>query len=165
MKPTLKIKFFIILSLLFPFSLIARETVAPLCVVGAGYCNADSRYANSLVQVEYRFGSRFIFCSRPQFVLLAPAMKAVFVGGGLGLELYTNRHLLVIPSFTPGFYYQGSGKDLGFPLEFRSCLEVAYEWTSGFRFGLQAFHISNASLSKKNPGTNSLLFTLSIPLN
>ena len=67
------------------------------------------------------------------------------------------------PSFIPGVYCKGSGKDLGYPLEFRSSLELAYEWCCKARLSGQFYHISNASLSKKNPGANALALIFCIP--
>jgi lipid A 3-O-deacylase len=68
---------------------------------------------------------------------------------------------MITPSFTPGLYSKGDGKDLGNVLEFKSQVNI------GLDLGLSTFlsmgysHISNASLGDKNPGANSYSFNFS----
>ena len=47
-----------------------------------------------------------------------------------------------------GFYAQGnSDKDLGHIVEFKNGAELTYQFDSGVRIGVSAYHISNASIS------------------
>ena len=62
------------------------------------------------------------------------------------------------PSFTPGYYSKGDGKDLGHALEFKSELQLSLELPKDSQFGLSYNHLSNASLGDKNPGANSYMF-------
>ena len=62
------------------------------------------------------------------------------------------------PSFTPGYYNQGDGKDLGHPLEFKSELQFSLELPKESQLGFSYNHLSNASLGTKNPGANSYMF-------
>ena len=62
------------------------------------------------------------------------------------------------PSFTPGYYNEGDGKDLGHALEFKSELQLSLELPKDSQFGFSYNHLSNASLGKKNPGANSYMF-------
>ncbi len=64
----------------------------------------------------------------------------------------------ITPSFTPGFYSKGDGKDLGHILEFKSEVQVSMDLGESTNFGLSYNHISNASLGDKNPGANSYMF-------
>ena len=64
----------------------------------------------------------------------------------------------VIPSFTPGFYNQGDGKDLGHALEFKSEVQLSFDFLTNSELGFSYNHISNASLGDKNPGANSYMF-------
>ena len=34
------------------------------------------------------------------------------------------------PSFTPGFYHEGDGKDLGHVIEFKTEIQISYEFSS-----------------------------------
>ena len=62
------------------------------------------------------------------------------------------------PSFTPGYYNEGDGKDLGHALEFKSELQLSLELPKDSQFGFSYNHLSNASLGEKNPGANSYMF-------
>ena len=62
------------------------------------------------------------------------------------------------PSFTPGLYHEGDGKDLGHILEFKSELEFSFDFSTNSQLGFSYNHISNASLGDKNPGANSYMF-------
>ena len=62
------------------------------------------------------------------------------------------------PSFTPGLYHEGDGKDLGHVLEFKSELQISLDLSDSSQFGFSYNHISNASLGDKNPGANSYMF-------
>jgi len=64
----------------------------------------------------------------------------------------------ITPSFAPGYYHQGDGKDLGYPLEFKSEIQVSLDLNDSTRLGASYNHISNASLGSKNPGANSYMF-------
>ena len=63
-----------------------------------------------------------------------------------------------IPSFTPGLYSKGDGKDLGHILEFKSELQISVDFVSNSQLGFSYNHLSNASLGTKNPGANSYMF-------
>ena len=62
------------------------------------------------------------------------------------------------PSFTPGYYNEGNGKDLGHALEFKSELQLSLELPKDSQLGFSYNHLSNASLGDKNPGANSYMF-------
>ena len=62
------------------------------------------------------------------------------------------------PSFAPGYYDEGNGKDLGHALEFKSEVQVSLELPMNSQLGLSYNHLSNASLGDKNPGANSYMF-------
>ena len=61
------------------------------------------------------------------------------------------------PSFTPGLYSEGDGKDLGHVIEFKTEIQITYEISSNSEIGMSYNHISNASLGDKNPGANSYM--------
>ena len=64
----------------------------------------------------------------------------------------------VTPSFTPGYYNQGNGKDLGHAVEFKSEVQLSLDLPQNSEFGFSYNHLSNASLGTKNPGANSYMF-------
>ena len=71
---------------------------------------------------------------------------------------YKLGNINVIPSFTPGIYDQGDGKDLGHALEFKSEVQLSFDIFANSELGFSYNHISNASLGEKNPGANSYMF-------
>ena len=66
--------------------------------------------------------------------------------------------LNITPSFTPGLYHEGDGKDLGHLLEFKSEVQLSLDLSKNSKLGFSYNHISNASLGNKNPGANSYMF-------
>ena len=66
--------------------------------------------------------------------------------------------LNITPSFTPGLYFKGDGKDLGHFIEFKSELQFSLDLSKTSQLGFSYNHISNASLGDKNPGANSYMF-------
>ena len=71
---------------------------------------------------------------------------------------YKIGNLNLTPSFTPGLYNEGNGKDLGHILEFKSEIQLSLELPKESQFGFSYNHLSNASLGEKNPGANSYMF-------
>ena len=66
--------------------------------------------------------------------------------------------LNITPSFTPGLYFEGDGKDLGHLIEFKSELQFSLDLSNTCELGFSYIHISNASLGDKNPGANIYMF-------
>ena len=75
-----------------------------------------------------------------------------------GQAQYKIGNINFTPSFTPGLYNQGDGKDLGHVVEFKSELQFSLDLFKNSELGFSYNHISNASLGDKNPGANSYMF-------
>ena len=88
---------------------------------------------------------------------LFTADNALYVYTGVQAH-YSLGTLNIIPSFTPGLYEQGDGKDLGHLLEFKSEVQLSLDLPKDSQFGFSYNHLSNASLGDKNPGANSYMF-------
>ncbi len=65
----------------------------------------------------------------------------------------------------PGLYRQGSGRNLGGAVMFRSSLEVGMALRGGGELLLGAAHRSNAGIYRHNPGMNTVYLGYSIALN
>ena len=89
--------------------------------------------------------------------VLITADNAGYVYTGVQAQ-YKLGNVNLTPSFTPGLYHEGSGKDLGHILEFKSELQISLDIFKNAELGLSYNHISNASLGDKNPGANSYMF-------
>ena len=85
--------------------------------------------------------------------------SAFYVYSGVQAE-YEIGPIKITPSFAPGYYTAGDGKDLGYPLEFKSEVQISLGLSDFTKLGMSYNHISNASLGKKNPGANSYMFNL-----
>ena len=85
------------------------------------------------------------------------ADNAAYIYTGIQAQ-YKMGNFHITPSFAPGLYEQGDGKDLGHVLEFKSELQISLNLFENSQFGMSYNHISNASLGEKNPGANSYMF-------
>ena len=84
--------------------------------------------------------------------------SAAYIYTGIEWNVEMNEKILFTPSFAPGLYHEGDGKDLGHILEFKSELQISYATSDSASFGVSYNHVSNASLGDKNPGANSYIF-------
>ncbi len=82
--------------------------------------------------------------------------NAVYVYTGAQAE-YNLGIIKFTPSFAPGYYNSGDGKDLGSALEFKSEVQMSLNLSDSTEFGMSYNHISNASIGDKNPGANSYM--------
>ncbi len=88
-----------------------------------------------------------------------------FIYAGVYSDFYFGRRIVVSPSIAPAYYNKGGSKDLGYDLQFRSQLDIAYRLDDRSRIGLSFNHFSNAGLGDTNKGSESLAITYSLPLN
>ena len=95
---------------------------------------------------------------------LSPVTGAIITGDS-ATYLYTGVQaqyqlgkINITPSFTPGLYGAGNGKDLGHVVEFKSEVQLSLDLSTNTEFGFSYNHISNASIGDKNPGANSYMF-------
>tara|TARA_B110000259_G_scaffold159036_1_gene181844 strand:- start:470 stop:1000 length:531 start_codon:yes stop_codon:yes gene_type:complete len=67
------------------------------------------------------------------------------------------------PSFAPGYYEAGDGKDLGSALEFKSEIKFGYDILKNSQIGFSYSHISNNDWGKggKNPGVDNKTISFS----
>jgi hypothetical protein len=124
--------------------------------------NGPQRYG-----LEYRFTS----FAGPGGFRLIPAIGAAtsnnganFIYGDLRHDFYLNSRWILIPSFGMGIFSDSKEIDLGNDLEFRSGVEVAYQFRNKVRAGIAIFHLSNGGISSQNPGTEAIVFSICIPV-
>lgn len=91
--------------------------------------------------------------------------QSVYLSGGVLGDFSLGERWHFTPSFGAGYYRQGDGKDLGHELEFRTTLELSFSLGNGQRLGVSLAHISNASLSDKNPGMEVVKLIYLLPLD
>jgi lipid A 3-O-deacylase len=138
--------------------------MVPLLSFGGGIFNVQREKRTAQFQLEYKFAKAFLM-ARPQIGAFMTSKAAFYLYAGIGWDLHFSKYIVITPSFSPGVYFQGNDKNLGYPIEFRTCLEAAYKFKNKGRLGAQFYHLSNASLSSRNPGEESLIFFYSMPLD
>ena len=91
-----------------------------------------------------------------------------FISGNNSIYLYTGIEaqydlgpLQIVPSFAPGYYDAGNGKDLGSVLEFKSEIKFNFDIFKNTKIGYSYSHISNNDWGKKNPGIDNQQISLS----
>ena len=98
------------------------------------------------------------------FGTISPVTGAMITGDNAtymytGIQAQYNLGIIdFTPSFAPGIYNEGDGKDLGHLIEFKTELQFSLNLFEKSQLGMSYNHISNASLGDKNPGANSYMF-------
>ena len=115
-------------------------------------------------RIEYR--SRVKLGPLKPFAAASGSTTGHFLfSGGVLMDLFFGRRVVVTPSFAPGYYTgANSDLDLGHELEFRSQIEFAYRFDNRSRLGLAVSHTSNAGIGDDNPGSESVILYYSLPV-
>ena len=132
---------------------------------GAGWFDIIKMRDNAaILNLEYRSDKK-LWYFKPMFGMWATSEGGFYGYAGIRMDVYFGNRFVFTPSFAPGFYHDGNGKDLGLEIEFRSSVEVAYRFDDYSRLSLGLAHLSNASLGDKNPGVETLTLTYSVPFS
>lgn len=109
----------------------------------------------ALLGIEYRFDDIY-HGLRPVVGAFGTGDASAYGYGGFQWDAYLTNHLVIAPQLAVGLYSKGAGKDLFHAIEFRSGIELGYEFEDNTRLSLGVAHLSNASLGDDNPGTEAL---------
>jgi hypothetical protein len=132
---------------------------------GLGYFDIIKRRDSAAVfNFEYRSDKK-LWVFKPQAGMFVTSEGGFYTYAGIRLDVYFGNRFVFTPSFSPGLYFEGNGKDLGFEVEFRSSVELGYRFDDYSRLSLGIAHLSNASLGDKNPGVETLTLTYSVPFD
>ena len=132
--------------------------------VGVGYYDANDNMSAMEYHVEYISNSKW-WVFTPFAGFMGTTDTAFYAYGGIRLDLFFGDRFVLTPSFAPGLYEDGDGKDLGHVIEFRSAIELAYRFDDRSRLGVSLYHLSNASLDENNPGTEVVNIHYSYPFD
>ena len=124
----------------------------------------DDEFEADRYGIEYRFRPFGKWDLIPAIGYAFSVDDDSFLYTDLRYDYWLNSRWVLTPSLGVGVFTEGKNLDLGDDLEFRSGLELAYRFNTNYRIGVALFHLSNAGISDNNPGTESLVFSLSIPL-
>ena len=86
---------------------------------------------------------------------------AIYLYSGLRKEIQISKKWNFTPSFAPGYYEKGQGKDLGSVLEFKSEIKVGFDIFENSKLSYSYSHISNNDWGDTNPGTDNQQITFS----
>ena len=118
----------------------------------------------SLFGIEHKNPNLF----RDTFFGKFKPVTGAFMTGNSSLYLYTGVEgqyglgpLKILPSFAPGYYEKGGGKDLGSVLEFKSEIKVGLDIFENSKLSYSYSHISNNDWGDTNPGTDNQQITFS----
>ncbi len=124
--------------------------------------NRDSRTAGEF-RGEVRFGD-LLGPVAPLIGAMGTSDGGVYAYGGFGIDINFTPNWVLTPNAAAGYFYRGNGTNLGSWWEFRTGAEFAYRFADLSRLGVTVHHISNAGLTKRNPGAQSVALMYSIPL-
>ncbi len=123
--------------------------------------NTNFKKSSELFGIQHSnedlFRETFLGKLSPITGFMVTADSASYFYTGVQAE-YKIGKLNLTPSFSPGIYSMGDGKDLGSPLEFKSELQLSVDLLPGTKLGYSQSHLSNANLGEKNPGADSYMF-------
>jgi len=129
----------------------------------AGGFDINDSFTTGMFGVEYRSDFKDLILT-PMAGGFINADGGLYGYGGVFIDVFLGRRVVVRPSFSVGAYSDGDGKDLGGVLEFRSAIELAWRFDDRSRLGIELSHLSNASIYPSNPGTENLTVNYSVPL-
>ena len=116
----------------------------------------------------YGFEQNNLVLFRDTYVGKFSPITGGFVTDKSSIYLYTGVQaeyeigpLNVVPSFAPGYYEEGDGKDLGMALEFKSELKFSFDIFKDSKIGYSYSHISNNDWGDINPGVDNQAISFS----
>ena len=157
------------------FLLIFAITFTSLCIksedldvfgMGLYDVKVDGSQTNETIDFRYEKIDKTLFDIGPEeenFFFLKPFvgfeitsdsasyfLTGIFLEDNLGQLLQGKQNNIIFtPSIGAGYYDNGSGKNLGNNIEFRTSLELSYILKNNNRIGISLSHISNANIGKK----------------
>lgn len=150
-------------------SLSASQSLDQLSIYCGAFDFMRERHCTFELGIEYKFypnwRSPFDFLAfRPLLGIMANLQMSTFLYGGINFDLFPADHLVVAPGFSAGWYNMADGKNLGYPIEFRTSVAISWQWDDQSRLGFCFYHLSNAGLGTKNPGSESIVLIYDIPI-
>ena len=164
----MKIKFYIKLIFLFAFIFpaLADERNADLSFYTGTFDVIDEEGDDqtSLFGIEHKNPDLF----RDTLLGTFKPITGAFITGDSSVYLYTGIEgqygvgpIKILPSFSPGYYEKGDGKDLGSVLEFKSEIKFGLDIFENSKLSYSYSHISNNDWGDINPGTDNQQITFS----
>ncbi|MFC3195859.1 acyloxyacyl hydrolase [Marinicella sediminis] len=126
--------------------------------ISAGQINVfrDNQLKNNLYGIELRFSPMFSLELIPSVGFQWGDAGFNYLYSDLKYPVKLNEQWYLTIGSGIGLYEESRFLDLGHTIEFRSGLELLYEFNKQQQLGLGVHHYSNSRLSSQNPGTESV---------
>jgi lipid A 3-O-deacylase len=115
-------------------------------------------------RLEYRHGEDFLFL-KPWGGIEATSDGSLWGGIGVLVDVTFFDAIVLTGSIAPGLHDHGGGKHLGSTVEFRSQVELGYQFENKSRLSVGFSHTSNAGIGDDNPGVEVLSLYYHVPLD
>ena len=157
-------KLYLLLSLLLFFTPVKSETEYTL--YSGTFDTIDKEGDEKATLYGFEHNNPILF--RETFIGKFSPITGGFFTDRSSIYLYTGVQaeyevgpLNIVPSFAPGYYEAGDGKDLGMALEFKSEIKLSFDIFQDSKIGYSYSHISNNDWGTINPGTNNQIVSFS----
>ena len=126
--------------------------------IALGSSDFDGSHGAADFRLDYEYDtSVWLQDLKPWLGAEATTDGSLWLGGGLLYDWQFAETWHLKPGLGVGYYSRGSSDlDLGYPIEFRSQLELVKDINVQNSLGLAVSHLSNADLDKDNPGVEVL---------
>ena len=155
-------KLYLLLSLLLFFTPVKSENKFTLYVGTFDTIDKEGDDEATLYGLEHNnsvlFKDTFIGRFSPITGGFITEKDSIFIYTGVQAQ-YEIGTLKITPSFAPGYYEKGNGKDLGMELEFQSKIKLSFDFFKDTKIGYSYSHISNNDWGTVNPGVNNETFS------
>jgi len=112
----------------------------------------------SLLGIEHKnkdlFRKTWIGRFSPTTGAFVTQKNSIYLYSGIEAD-YNLGPINISPSFSPGYYEAGNGKNLGSALEFKSEIKIGVDLFKNTNLGYSYSHISNNDWGDINPGTDN----------
>ena len=157
-------KLYLLLSLLFFFTPVKSETEYTFYT--GTFDTIDKEGDDEATLYGFEHNNPVLY--RDTFIGRFSPITGGFVTDKSSIYLYTGVQaeyelgpLNIVPSFAPGYYETGDGKDLGMALEFKSELKFSFDIFQDSKIGYSYSHISNNDWGTINPGVDNQTISFS----
>ena len=149
--------------------------------LGGGYYNFDRTESHTKsvdFRGEYRWGLSLLSAANPalrswdDYIQFHPVVGIemnsfglLYGNSGFDMDAYLGKHFVFTWGEQIGFLNIGQSHQMGSYLEFRSMGEIGYRFANNLRVTAYIGHISNAGLTKRNPGAEVEGIYIHIPIN
>ena len=165
------LRFFLVLIALFLYKQTWSYDNQPRIALGGGIYNFMEHGSEGFNDSSSMYNFEFFLPKgkksfiRPLIGFLGTDQSAYYAYFGLTTDLYffECKCILLSPSLAAGYYEDGDQIRMGHALEFKSGAELSYKFKNNVRVGVGAFHISNAGIGYRNPGSEQVVFKYHIP--